>query len=50
MRRTEGAAALALLKLVRFCYDAQVQLRDHLVVRCNSDLFSYRVETKFGLD
>jgi DNA-binding GntR family transcriptional regulator len=39
-----------LLKLVRFSYDAQGQLQDHLVARYNSDLFSYRVETKVGLD
>ena len=39
-----------LLKLVRFSYDAQDQLQDHLVARYNSDLFSYRVETKVGLD
>ena len=39
-----------LLKLVRFSYDANGRLQDHLVARYNSDLFSYRVETKVGLD
>jgi GntR family transcriptional regulator len=39
-----------LLKLVRFSYDANGRLQDHLTARYNSDLFSYRVETKVGLD
>jgi DNA-binding GntR family transcriptional regulator len=39
-----------LLKLVRFSYDANGRLQDHLVARYNSDVFSYRVETKVGLD
>jgi GntR family transcriptional regulator len=39
-----------LLKLVRFSYDANGRLQDHLIARYNSDLFSYRVETKVGLD
>lgn len=39
-----------LLKLVRFSFDAEGRLQDHLTARYNSDLFSYRVETKVGLD
>lgn len=39
-----------LLKLVRFSFDAQGCLQDHLTALYNSDLFSYRVETKVGLD
>lgn len=39
-----------LLKLVRFSYDDNGRLQDHLTARYNSDLFSYRVETKVGLD
>ncbi len=39
-----------LLKLVRFSYNVDGRLQDHLTARYNSDLFSYRVETKVGLD
>jgi DNA-binding GntR family transcriptional regulator len=39
-----------LLKLVRFSYDAQSHLQDHLTALYNSDLFSYRVESRVGLD
>ena len=46
-RRTERQAAA---QARPFSYDAQGQLQDHLVARYNSDLFSYRVETKVGLD
>ena len=49
-RAVDGPSGKPLLKLVRFSYDAQGQLQDHLVARYNSDLFSYRVETKVGLD
>jgi GntR family transcriptional regulator len=49
-RALDVASGRPLLKLVRFSYDAQGQLQDHLVARYNSDLFSYRVETKVGLD
>jgi GntR family transcriptional regulator len=49
-RALDVSSGKPLLKLVRFSYDAQGQLQDHLVARYNSDLFSYRVETKVGLD
>lgn len=35
-----------LLKLVRFSYDAQGKLQDHLTARYNSDLFSYKMEAE----
>jgi GntR family transcriptional regulator len=39
-----------LLKLVRFSYDAEGRLQDHLTARYNTDVFTYKVETKVGLD
>jgi len=39
-----------LLKLVRFSFDAQGRLQDHLTALYNTHLFTYRVETKVGLD
>jgi GntR family transcriptional regulator len=39
-----------LLKLVRFSYDAGGRLQDHLTALYNTDVFSYTVETRVGLD
>jgi DNA-binding GntR family transcriptional regulator len=39
-----------LLRLLRLSYDSDGRLQDHLVARYNSDLFSYRVETRIGID
>ncbi|MCE3284109.1 MAG: GntR family transcriptional regulator [Steroidobacteraceae bacterium] len=39
-----------LLKLVRWSYDAEGRLQDHLTALYNTDVFSYKVETRVGLD
>jgi GntR family transcriptional regulator len=39
-----------LLKLVRFSYDADGRLQDHLVARYNTDVLTYKVESRVGLD
>ena len=49
-RALDAPGGKPLLKLVRFSYDAQGRLQDHLTALYNSYPFSYRGETKVGLD
>ncbi len=49
-RALDVSSGKPLLKLVRFSYDADGRLQDHLSARYNTDLFSYKVETRGGLD
>lgn len=49
-RALDVSSGKPLLKLVRFSYDADGRLQDHLSARYNTDLFSYKVETRVGLD
>ena len=49
-RALDVSSGKPLLKLVRFSYDADGRLQDHLTARYNTDLFSYKVETRVGLD
>jgi GntR family transcriptional regulator len=44
-RALDVSTGKPLLKLVRFSYDAQGRLQDHLTALYNSDLFSYKMET-----
>ena len=39
-----------LQNIVRFSYDAEGRLQDHLTALYNTDVFTYKVETKVGLD
>lgn len=49
-RALDVASGKPLLKLVRFSYDADGQLQDHLTALYNTDVFTYKVETRVGLD
>lgn len=49
-RALDVSSGKPLLRLLRLSYDADGRLQDHLVARYNSDLFSYRVETRIGID
>jgi DNA-binding GntR family transcriptional regulator len=49
-RALDVASGKPLLKLVRFSYDAEGRLQDHLTALYNTDVFTYKVETKVGLD
>jgi GntR family transcriptional regulator len=49
-RALDVSSGKPLLKLVRFSYDADGRLQDHLTALYNTDVFSYKVETRVGLD
>ena len=49
-RALDVSSGKPLLKLVRFSYDAEGRLQDHLTALYNTDVFSYKVETRVGLD
>ncbi|MGI9246435.1 MAG: GntR family transcriptional regulator [Steroidobacteraceae bacterium] len=49
-RALDVSSGKPLLKLVRRSYDADGRLQDHLTARYNSDVFSYKVETRVGMD
>ena len=49
-RALDVSSGKPLLKLVRFSYDSDGRLQDHLTALYNTDVFSYKVETRVGLD
>jgi GntR family transcriptional regulator len=49
-RSLDVSSGKPLLKLVRLSYDGEGRLQDHLTALYNTDVFSYKVETRVGLD